>query len=151
MILTNQNIQVSTDYDRVILTVQKLDIMLPYAVAFKIAQHMRLEAKRSLKVGGEDGKSLNNQVEVEIPVLNRPLRNSMPKRFDWRIDSNGELISLLLGDHCLTVDCESALTLARFLRAGGKQAKHYAGDTGRSMSAAGILTDAEENYKIGYQ
>ena len=121
------------------------------AVAFKIAQYMRLEAKRSLRLAGEDRENLNNHAEIEIPVLDRPVRNSMPNRFDWRIDVNGEQISLVLGDQCLTVDCESALTLSRFLTAGGKQAKHYAGDTSRSLSAAGILTDAEENYKIGYQ
>ncbi len=53
--------------------------------------------------------------------------------------------------HVLTVDYPTAIKLSQLLRVHGKQAKKFAGDQSKGWNTeASILTDAEQNYKRGW-
>ncbi len=62
-----------------------------------------------------------------------------------------DCVKLDLGGHTLTMEYPTAIKLSQLLRVHGKQAKKFAGDAGKSWSTeASVLTDAEQNYKRGW-
>ena len=70
-------------------------------------------------------------------------------KFDWRVDVSGEMIKLYMGNNVVTFHFEAGFKISQWLRLASKQAKHWAGDTGKSIHATGRLTDAEKMYKTG--
>jgi len=75
-----------------------------------------------------------------------PLRD-----FEWRIDIDFEKVYLVLGDHLLESHFSEGLKIAHWLRLAGKQAKNAVGDKSLGLTVTGVLSDAETNYRYGYQ
>ena len=65
------------------------------------------------------------------------------KKTSYRVWSEGSLVKLQFGNIPITMDYDTALELAQFLRISGKQSKANAGDKSRVIRAFGMLTDAE--------
>lgn len=153
-LLLRQNIQVATELDRVILSVGRLDITLPYAAAFRIGQNLSLGARGAMRVCGEGNRQWRERSELDLyptlPKISTEKRRTLTGKFDWSIRVQGEMVYLKTGNNEVGFHFEIALKLATWLRQAGKAAKLWAGDSGRSMHAAGNLTDAEQNYKRGH-
>lgn len=153
-LLQKQNIEVCTDLDRVVLIFNRLKFPMPYAQAFKIAAGLRLGCKHAMKLSGESIVDWRNRSKLDvytgIPDLAPERRTSMTQQFTWRVDVDNEMIYLILANHRIGFHFETGLKIAEWLRYGGRKAKRWAGDGGRVMTSMGNLTDAELNYKRGY-
>ena len=58
-------------------------------------------------------------------------------------------VAVRLGEVTARWEAPATLTIAGWIREGGRQAKRWAGDTSKTLRLAGILTDAEENRRLG--
>jgi len=65
----------------------------------------------------------------------------------YRVYPDGELVTMEFGNVPITVDYNTALDLARYLRIAGRKAKAAAGDNSFTIKAFGLLTDAEADEK----
>ena len=91
-------------------------------------------------------KRLYKAIETKVANSGQPL-----KKFNWRVDINGELIYLWFGNVRVGFHFESGFKISQWLRLGAAQAKRFAGDTSKSIHASGRLTDGETNYKLGLE
>ena len=129
---------------------------MPYASAFAIEQHARLAAKQAMRMAGEKVSKWRGFAQVKdlevVAVPGAEPRSTLAGKFEWSIDLKDwdERVFFYFGNVELVLHFEKALLLAADLRAHAKVAKAWAGDRGRSMRAAGSLTDAETNYKNGW-
>ena len=55
------------------------------------------------------------------------------------VDSEGDLVTLTIGNSTIKMPYETAIQLSQWLRVRGKQAKRQAGDMSRHWSAIAIL------------
>jgi hypothetical protein len=55
------------------------------------------------------------------------------------VDSEGELVTLTIGNSTLKMPYETAIQLSQWLRVRGKEAKRRAGDQSRHWSVVGFL------------
>jgi hypothetical protein len=152
-LLLKQNIRVETDGDRVILNIDRTSFVIPYAQAFKIAAGIASGGRECMRLAKEprahwrDLLALDDEgIRVDDVERNLPL-----KKFNWRVDVNGELIHLWLGNVRVGFHFESGFKLSQWLRLGAAQAKRFAGDTSKQLHASGRLTDGELNYKLGLE
>ncbi len=66
------------------------------------------------------------------------------------VGHNGTGVYLEIGGHRLDMEYPDAIKLSQLLRMHGKQAKKWAGDSGKHYLTEAVLTDAELNYKRGW-
>lgn len=143
---------VFTDMDRVVFRIDKTDFFVPYAQVFKMALQLQLISKRSKAIihETESWVTLTDADNIEIRDYNTVKPYTKIKgKFDWEFRTDSELIYFRLKDFITSFHFVGGLQLAHMIRIAGKQAKAWAGDTSKMKTAAGILTDAEENYKLG--
>ena len=155
-ILSQQNVSVETDCDRVILTVNRTQFPIPYALAFRIAAHLKMVCKQAMRISYEPlddwGRRLGLDRELPVNEISPERRSTAPlEKYEWRIESEGEMTYIWFGNTSIGFHFESALKISHWLRLAAAQAKNWAGDTGKAMHTVGTLTDAEDNYKRGYQ
>jgi hypothetical protein len=154
-ILRKQRVHVFSKHDQVILKVGNLEVEMPYAASFKVAQHLRLASKDCIRYAKEGEHWSKFTVNDNMPTETTPYKISPKKRispgkgFAWKITRDGEMIKCLFGNNELKFHFTTALQITTWLRHAGKLSKGWAGDGGKSMIAAGLLSDAEENYKLG--
>lgn len=55
------------------------------------------------------------------------------------VDTEGELVTLAIGNATIKMPYETAIQLSQWLRVRGKEAKRLAGDRSRHWSAIGVL------------
>ena len=67
------------------------------------------------------------------------------KNTEYRVYADGGMVTMEFGNVPITVDYNTALQLAQFLRIAGRKAKANAGDTSRNIRSFGLLTDAESD------
>lgn len=60
------------------------------------------------------------------------------------VNTEGELVTLTVGNTTLKMPYETALQLSQWLRVRGKEAKRLAGDMSRHWSAIGIIEGLED-------
>ena len=154
-LLTKQNVRVETNFDRVILTVQKLVFPMPYAASFKIAAGLKLASQQAMRMSKEPLANWRNFTipddELIVNALNIASNYFMVRQFIWRIDVDGEMAYLHMADNRIGFHFETGFKIAQWLRVAGTQAKKWAGDSGTFMHMTGHLTDAENNYKLGLE
>ena len=155
-LLTKQSIAVVTDMDRVILFIERKDFVIPYAQAFKIAAGIASGGRECMRLAKEPRAHWRELLTLDdnsIHVDEVPPGSSQSRlrAFKWRVDVYGEMIHLWLGDVRVGFHFESGFKLSQWLRLGAAQAKKWAGDTSKSLTASGRLTNREENYKLGLE
>jgi len=155
-VLSKQNIHVAAELDQVLLMIGRLTVNMPYATSFRIAQGIRLAAKDAMRYAKEDVTGWSGFAQDEdIPERTTPYlvsteeRVTVPKGFTYKIGWDGEDVVMLLGNNRVELHFTTALKINTWLRTAGAEAKAWAGDSGKSMVASGILSNAEENYRLG--
>ena len=148
-VITTQPVEVLVDFDRVVLTIgANPPLQIPYATSFKVAQGIRLAAKNIARM-------YNVREKWPTLVKNVVCRDWVegsrkPKRpRAWSVGFNGEDVNIQFDDLTIGMHFADALHVAQWIRAAGRQCKRNVGDTSRQLNAAGILSDAEQNYKTG--
>jgi len=85
---------------------------------------------------------INQKIQTIGPSLLEAMNMEVWHEFDC--------VKLDLGGHVLTMDYPTAIKLSALLRTHGKQAKKFAGDSAKYWTSESVLTDAEQNYKRGW-
>jgi hypothetical protein len=67
------------------------------------------------------------------------------KALQMRVDTEGTLVDMKLGNVNVKMDHSTALQLAQLLRIHGQRAKAMAGDNSINLTVKGHLTDAEDD------
>ena len=143
-------VSVDADDDIVVLRVGKMKARMSYTLAFQIAQRMRLHGGVAARIAGATPKerfALKRQAdEANLqPIGNIEVQdNGKP----WDVWHEGELVCIRLKAVIARWEAPAALTIAGWIRAKGRDAKRWAGDTSRTHRYAGILTDANENARL---
>lgn len=157
-LLTKQRIHVASNQDQVMLQVGNLEVVMPYAATFTIAQALRLSAKQAMRYSREPLKNWRDHSALnEMPERTSPCKVSPEKRlsvrsnFNWRTGWEGEEVKVQFGDVLLKFHFVVALKISEWLRDAGKQSRAWAGDASKFRLASSILSNAEENYRLGLQ
>ena len=153
--LTRQNVKVETDLDRTVLTVSRTSFPMPYATAFKVASGIKMACTHAMRVCKEDLASRENYMnydrEIQVNEVSAVRRNTMVPTVEWTVQLQGENVLVWFGNVKISLHFSDALKVSAWIRSGAAQAKKWAGDTGKKMHCNGYLTDAENDYKMGYQ
>ena len=145
-----EQLSVSVDCDRVLLTAGRMVAPLPYAAANKIAAYLSLASNHSANLIHAD---IPGRLDVSIdlpedaPQISDQRRGTMPARFDWKLDVDSERVTLTLGNCEVRMHYSVAAALATQIKAQARLAKAWAGDTSKQWVCVGNLTNAEQNYK----
>ena len=143
-------VSVDAEDDLVVLRVGKMTARMSYTLAFQISQHMRLHGGVAARIAGATSverfwlKRKADEANLRPIAGGEPPNNGKP----WDVWHEGELVCLRLKEVTARWEAPAALTIAGWIRVGGRQAKHWAGDTSKTHRYAGILTDAEENTRL---
>jgi hypothetical protein len=145
-LLQRENVIVDVENDVVVFRVSNLVARFSYQTAFQIAQRLRLAAGVAARIAGvsqEDRGDMKRQdapesffadVRLDDAGLNGGIR--------WNVWNDGELVAFQFGDQIARWEAPAAMTIASWFRQRGREGKAWAGDTSRTLSVAGILTDA---------
>lgn len=163
-IRTSQRVDVETEGSVVVWYIGKARAKIRYRTAFRVAQHMRINAKDCMaRVGDtkrrwfaaaqlEEGtlKPINMMGGSLLDMLRTirwmplPLAPYQPEKKIW-VENFGETVRVHLGTSAhVDFYYEDALKISQFLRVQGKIAKRFAGDTWKEMSGLGSLHNAAE-------
>lgn len=153
-VLTKQRIAVSTENDIVVLSVGRAAARFSYGAAAAIAQGLRIGANvagRHERIPQAERQELRHPEPATEPApLHGYYRRSKERSgMRWRVDVEGALVRLVIGDTTLTFESPTAFQVAGWLRERARVAKRWAGDRSKTLRAAGHLSDAEENYRTG--
>jgi hypothetical protein len=74
---------------------------------------------------------------------------NVAKRSSCSVSHVGELVRLKFGNQLIDMHYSDALQFSQWMRLNAKEAKRESGDRSRVVQMAGILSDAEENYRKG--
>lgn len=70
---------------------------------------------------------------------------SILKKTNYTVKAEGSMVNLQFGNIPISMDYNTALQLAQFLRISGREAKANAGDRSMLVRAHGVITDAESD------
>ena len=145
---------ITTDCDRVIVSLKHTDIQIPYVQAIKISEHILSAAKQAMRMAKEDVRECDKFVVSEPPgeiILSPTKKKSTLRKFDWSIKVRDwdENVYLYLGNIEVVMHFSKAIDFASQLKKNAKNAKNWAGHDGGIMTTAGWLNDAEFLYKYG--
>lgn len=149
-IFERTDVSVDVENDVVVLRVGDKMARFSYTSAFMVAQRMRLFAGYAARIAGagsgERSKLKRHADEANVrPINGGPARDSTKP---WDVWNEGEVVAVRLGVVTARWEAPAALTIAGWIRVGGRQAKAWAGDTSKTLRVAGILTDAAENARL---
>lgn len=144
-------VSVDADDDIVVLRVGKMKARMSYTLAFQIAQRMRLHGGVAARIAGATPKERFALKRKADEANLRPIGNAEARDNGkpWDVWHEGPLVYVRLKTVIARWEAPAALTIAGWIRAGGRQAKRWAGDTSKTHRFAGILTDAAENDRLG--
>lgn len=152
--MTSETVDFSifVDMDRVVFRINRKDFFVPYNQVFKMALQLQVVAKysKTLTHEHETWIKLTNAEAIDIQEYSSVKSYPQVKgRYDWKFDIDSELVHFYLADYHTSFHFAAALQLSFLIRLAGRKAKAWAGDFNKVKTAAAMLTDAEENYKLG--
>lgn len=151
-LLQRQHISVDVENDIVVFRLAKHVARFSYGTAFLIAQRLRLAANVAGRAAGispgersEMKREAPHTDEFEVAIGGGKVVNAGLR---WNVWNEGELVCFQFGDLIARWQAPAAMQIAAWFREGGRQAKLWAGDTSKTLSLAGVLTDANANANL---
>lgn len=155
MLLEKLHFTVNDELDFVHIKMGNINVRLGYRIAFEIAQgliNIAAEVARFDKVSIKNFKDEYDKADLEdCPRPHRRFRQSriVPTAESWEAYGAPPLVGLLFDGKGQEMDVETTAALAGGLRRAARRAKAWAGDSSSHSNCTGILTDAEEDYRLG--
>jgi hypothetical protein len=155
MFLEKTTFTVNDELDFVTLKCGTIDVRIGYRVALSVAKSLMETAAhvaRFQRISIKDFKEQMQEADLEdSPRPNRRPRQSKltPTATSWETYPTASLIGLLFDGEGMELDPEFAWKMGSELRRAGRRAKAWAGDSSKISNCTGILTDAEEDYRLG--
>jgi len=150
-IFARTDVSVDVENDVVVLRVGDKMARFSYTSAFMVAQRMRLFAGQAARIAGASSEERSALKRDADETNLRPIGNGAARQSTkpWDVWNEGAVVAVRLGEVTARWEAPATLTIAGWIREGGRQAKRWAGDTSKTLRLAGILTDAEENRRLG--
>ncbi len=129
---------------------------VPYQTAFEILNGVRMAGKFAMQYEGNAVGLWRELAEVNNLALDlKPARRFRRSKLvsdvsSWRVDFEDALVVIVLDALEVRIHYADAFQWYTRTRAVAREAQAWAGDSKRQMRATGILTSAEENYRLGY-
>lgn len=155
MLLEKKAFLVNDNMDFVEVKFGCINVRIGYRIGFAIDQNMRLAAKQAAQI---DRAPASFWRDVDIPDLDDcPKASRWPQQSQltptckkWEVKCYPTaLVGLFFDGIGEEMDYETAVKLGHAIRRASRRAKAWAGDTAKHSRMMGILTDAEQDYKLG--
>ncbi len=138
----------------VVITFGGLRPIIAYQTAFEIAHSLRMSCKAAARY---DRVPASFWAEVEIgdlddcPSPHRGFRRSKqaPNVSNWSVQYKDAMVALLFDGRGQMFDYEEGIRLHQMIRRAGRRAKAWSGDTSKGRTMLSMITDAEEDYRLG--
>ncbi len=130
--------------------------LLYYQTAFKMAAGILMSAKLAARYEGVHPSKwtefVNNAQQAPFEPLSHEYRRTMhtPNFKTWKVGFESNLVTITFDHETIKMHYSDAFTLYGMIRVASKNAKRWAGDTGKQWTTRACLTDAEENDKFVY-
>ena len=152
-LLQRENVSVDVERDVVLFKVGKYNATFHYVTAFQIAQRLRLAANvagRAAGIPGPDRGNQKRQVVGEDHFAGSKLSEAgrLDGGYKWDVSTDGSLVVFQVADLIAKWEAPAAMEIAAWFREAGRRGKRWAGDTSKTISVAGILTDANANARL---
>lgn len=152
-LLTKVTYGANDNLDMVVINFNDLRPCVAYQLAFEMSHKLRLQCKRAARLDRAPA-TLAREFAPDLKDCPRPHRGF--RRSDlvsnvqcWKTGINGKLAWLGFNGVCCEVAYEDGLKWSSLIREAARRAKAWAGDTSNQMGIHALLTDAEEDYKLG--
>lgn len=153
-VLERRSFSVDDELDFVRVRFGSINAQIGYRIGFVIDHHMRLAAKQAARF---DRVPPRFWQDVELPDLeDRPKTSRTPQQSrlrpsvsTWEVKVNPPLVGLFFDGQGEEMDYETAVKLGHAIRRASRRAKAWAGDHSKYSAMLGMLTDAEEDYRLG--
>lgn len=152
-LLQRENVSVDVERDVVLFKVGKYNATFHYVTAFQIAQRLRLAANvagRAAGIPGAERGHQKRQVVGEEHFAGSKLSEDgrLDGGYKWDVSTDGSLVVFQVADLIAKWEAPAAMEIAAWFREAGRRGKRWAGDTSKTISVAGILTDAAANERL---
>jgi hypothetical protein len=152
-LLQRENVSVDVERGVVLFKVGKYNATFHYVTAFQIAQRLRLAANVAGRAAGIPGAERGQQKRQVIGADHfAGSKLSEDGRLEggakWDVWSEGALVVFQVADLIAKWEAPAAMEIAAWFREAGRRGKRWAGDTSRTISVAGTLTDANANARL---
>lgn len=158
-LLRREHLSVETENDIVIFTARRAVARFSYGTAAAIAQGLRLAGGFVLRMAhvpaverSEMKRELPDaavEAALAAPPFHDERRNTTSPGTRWAVQIEGSLVLFVIGNVTIKMEADTALTVGAWMRVRAREAKRWAGDTGKTIRARGVLTDAAANYRAG--
>jgi hypothetical protein len=156
MLLERVRHDVNDELDFVNIRCGVIRARIGYRIAFAVDHRLRIAAKQSARFHRVPASFWRF---VELPDLEdcpRPSRIPQQSRLTptvsrWDVFTvPGEpLVHIEFDGMAMELDYEAAVKLGHDIRRAGRRAKAWAGDRSKYSAMLGLLTDAEDDYRLG--
>lgn len=152
-LLTRQKVDVRRRNDVVELAIGRASATFGYNTALAIAQGLRLASNLTGRRAGIPAAE-RRELRAILPDFDESIRSqgaeTLPSASSarWEVKVDGQLVVLVIADFVARFESDTAASIAGMIRARAKEAKTWAGDRGRTLRAAGNLTDAGDNARL---
>lgn len=155
-LLQKERIHIEAIEDRVMINIANIQVNIPYASSFQIAQGLRLAAKTAMRYAKENSINWTSYAQLsDFPHQTIPYQVleqkqiKVQKNYDWAVGYDGEDVKIKFGNVEFKFHFVIALKMSEWIRDAGHKSKAWSGDSSKSMIAFGILNNAEDHYKHG--
>ena len=143
----------NNDHDTVVISFSTLCPRVAYQTAFEMSHKLRLQCKRAARLDRASA-TLAREFMPDLKDCPRPHRGFRRSRLVpnvqcWKTGINGKLVWLGFNGECCELGYEDGLKWSSLIREAARRAKAWAGDTSKQMGMHAMLTDGEEDYKLG--
>lgn len=155
----SQVVSTTAMFDLLIMRFGPHKIKIPYQTGFEILNSMRMAAKMAMRYEGCKTKQWGELAELDkiepgefaFPRHHQFRRsNESPNIGEWSVRFEKALVVLQFDELTVKLHYADVLKMYRGMKAKLREAKAWAGDTSRTVRIGAHLTDAEENYKYGF-
>jgi len=142
------------DQDLVVIRLGTSRPSISYQAAFELAQSLRMgckEAARYDRVPANFWLNMDLEDIKDRPKTHRGFRRSMliPTVEHWEVRTKEALVALVFDKEATMMHYEDGIRLHRIIFRAMYRAKAWAGDTTRPSRMLAMLTNAEDDYRLG--
>lgn len=154
MLLEKHLFKANDNLDFVDIAFGTLSARIGYRVGFSIDHHLRLAAKQAARLDRAPANFWRAVDLVDLddaPKPSRVPRQSMltPSASVWAVGVTPQLVWLSFDSAAMEMDYETAIKFGHAIRRASRRAKAWAGDRSKYSQMLGMLTDAEDDYRLG--
>lgn len=154
MLLERKVFTVNDELDFVNIKFGSINARIGYRLGFAIDQRMRLAAKYAARYDRAPATFWRDVDLVDLDDVPKPSRlpqqsRLVPSATSWAVEAEPPLVRLMFDNIGEEMDFETAVKLGHAIRRASRRAKAWAGDTSSYSRMLGMLTDAEEDSRLG--